>query len=87
MITSFLSPSISNTSKPLDNSVKSANSPSISPEDSFRYSIPAPENMPPKMRRRLLTEFEAIVFSHEFDHLEGVLFIDKARNIRKAGEE
>ena len=40
-----------------------------------------------KMRRRLLTEFEAIVFSHEFDHLEGVLFIDKARNIRKAGEE
>ena len=40
-----------------------------------------------KMRRRLLTEFEAIVFSHEFDHLEGVLFIDKASNIRKAGEE
>lgn len=40
-----------------------------------------------KTRRRLLTEFEAIVFSHEFDHLEGVLFIDKARNIRKAGEE
>ena len=35
----------------------------------------------------LLTEFEAIVFSHEFDHLEGVLFIDKASNIRKAGEE
>lgn len=40
-----------------------------------------------KTRKRLLTEFEAIVFSHEFDHLEGVLFIDKARNIRKAGEE
>ena len=40
-----------------------------------------------KERRRLLTEFEAIVFSHEFDHLEGVLFIDKASNIRKAGEE
>ena len=40
-----------------------------------------------KERRRLLTKFEAIVFSHEFDHLEGVLFIDKASNIRKAGEE
>ena len=40
-----------------------------------------------KTRKRLLTEFEAIVFSHEFDHLEGVLFIDKASNIRKAGEE
>lgn len=40
-----------------------------------------------KRKTRTLAGFEAIVFSHEFDHLEGVLFIDKAKNIRKAGEE
>lgn len=27
-------------------------------------------------------DFEAIVVSHEFDHLEGILYIDKATNIR-----
>lgn len=40
-----------------------------------------------KRKTRTLEGFEAIVFSHEFDHLEGVLFIDKAKNIRKVGEE
>jgi peptide deformylase len=29
----------------------------------------------------------ARVFQHEIDHLNGVLFIDKAENIRKEGAE
>ena len=28
--------------------------------------------------------FPAIIFQHEIDHLDGVLFIDKAKNIVKA---
>ncbi len=31
-----------------------------------------------------LQGFPAIVFQHEIDHLDGVLFIDRATNIRKA---
>lgn len=31
-----------------------------------------------------LTGFDAIVFSHENDHLDGILYIDKAENIRDA---
>ncbi len=36
-----------------------------------------------------LSGFEATVFCHEYDHLEGVLFIDKAKDIVKVdvGEE
>ena len=33
-----------------------------------------------------LKGFEARVFQHEFDHIEGVLFIDKAKEITKAPE-
>jgi peptide deformylase len=32
-----------------------------------------------------LKGFPAVVFQHEIDHLNGVLFIDKATNIKKAG--
>ncbi len=31
--------------------------------------------------------FDAIVMCHEFDHLEGVLYIDKAKNIHELTEE
>lgn len=33
------------------------------------------------------TDFEAIVASHEMDHLEGILCVDKATNIRDAAME
>lgn len=33
------------------------------------------------------TDFEAIVASHEMDHLEGILYVDKATNIRDAAME
>lgn len=33
-----------------------------------------------------LEEFDAVVTCHEFDHLEGILYIDKAQNIRNAVE-
>lgn len=32
-------------------------------------------------------DFDARVMCHEYDHLEGVLYIDKAENIRSAEEE
>lgn len=32
-------------------------------------------------------DFDAVVMCHEYDHLDGVLYIDKARDIREAGEE
>ena len=32
-------------------------------------------------------DFEAIVVSHETDHLEGVLYVDKASNIRSVEEQ
>lgn len=32
-------------------------------------------------------DFEAIVVSHETDHLEGILYVDKATNIREAVAE
>ncbi len=38
----------------------------------------------------IITEFEgydAIVFSHELDHLEGILYVDKATNLRELGNE
>ncbi len=34
-----------------------------------------------------LEEFDAVVTCHEFDHLEGILYIDKAQNIRSAAAE
>lgn len=34
-----------------------------------------------------LEEFDAVVTCHEFDHLEGILYIDKAENIRSAAAE
>jgi len=33
--------------------------------------------------RETLENLEAVVFQHEYDHLEGVLYIDKASEIRK----
>lgn len=33
------------------------------------------------------TDFEAIVVSHETDHLDGILYVDKATNVREAPEE
>ena len=33
------------------------------------------------------TDFEAVVVSHETDHLDGILYVDKATNVREAGEE
>lgn len=33
------------------------------------------------------TELKAVAICHEFDHLEGVLFIDKAKDLREAGED
>lgn len=33
------------------------------------------------------TELKAVAICHEFDHLEGVLFIDKATDLREAGED
>lgn len=30
---------------------------------------------------------EAVVMCHEFDHLEGILYIDKAEDVYRAGEE
>lgn len=32
-------------------------------------------------------DFEAIVVSHEMDHLEGILYVDKATNVRSAESE
>ncbi len=32
-------------------------------------------------------DFEARVMLHEFDHLEGILYTDKAQNVRDASEE
>lgn len=32
-------------------------------------------------------DFDARVMCHEYDHLEGILYIDKASNIRNAAEE
>ena len=31
--------------------------------------------------------FEAIVMCHEFDHLEGILYVDKATDVYRAGED
>ena len=31
--------------------------------------------------------FEAVVMCHEFDHLEGILYVDKATDVYRAGEE
>ncbi len=31
--------------------------------------------------------FDAIVMCHEYDHLDGILYIDKAKNIRNADED
>ena len=33
------------------------------------------------------TDFEAIVVSHETDHLDGILYVDKATNIRTVQDE
>jgi len=33
------------------------------------------------------TDLKAVAICHEFDHLEGVLFIDKATDLRKAGDD
>jgi len=33
------------------------------------------------------TDLKSVAICHEFDHLEGVLFIDKATDLRKAGED
>ena len=33
------------------------------------------------------SDFDARVMCHEYDHLEGILYIDKAVNIRRADEE
>jgi len=33
------------------------------------------------------TELKAVAICHEFDHLEGILFVDKASDLREAGEE
>ena len=32
------------------------------------------------------TDFYAVVASHEYDHLDGILFTDKAKNVRTAEE-
>ncbi|MEG0830414.1 MAG: peptide deformylase [Anaerovoracaceae bacterium] len=34
-----------------------------------------------KQQQKIFEDFEAVVACHEFDHLEGILFIDKAENI------
>jgi peptide deformylase len=34
-----------------------------------------------------LSEFLSAVAQHEIDHLDGILFIDKAKNIRKLSDE
>lgn len=34
-----------------------------------------------------LEEFDAVVFSHENDHLDGILYIDKAENLRDLPDE
>jgi peptide deformylase len=36
-----------------------------------------------KLQQRELTELEARVFLHEYDHLEGVLFVDRISPIRR----
>ncbi len=33
------------------------------------------------------TDFAAIVVSHEYDHLQGILYTDKAKNIRNADDK
>jgi len=35
--------------------------------------------------RKTVTGFEAIIFQHEVDHLNGILFIDKAADVQKLG--
>lgn len=40
-----------------------------------------------KMQDYKFEGFDAIVMCHEFDHLEGVLYIDKAENIHELTEE
>lgn len=36
---------------------------------------------------REFTDFGAIVVSHEMDHLDGILYIEKATNVREAGDQ
>ncbi|MCQ2546710.1 MAG: peptide deformylase [Clostridia bacterium] len=40
-----------------------------------------------KMQDYKFDGFDAIVMCHEFDHLEGVLYIDKAEDIHELGDE
>jgi peptide deformylase len=37
------------------------------------------------LQKKILTEFEAIVFQHEYDHLDGILYIDKLVSIKQFG--
>ena len=39
------------------------------------------------MQEYVLEGFPAIVMSHENDHLDGILYIDKARNVRPVTDE
>lgn len=36
---------------------------------------------------KALTDLEAVVFQHEYDHLNGIVFIDKATNIHMQGKD
>ena len=40
-----------------------------------------------KMQDYKFEGFDAIVMCHEFDHLEGILYIDKAEDVYEVGEE
>jgi len=35
--------------------------------------------------KRSVRDFEATIYQHEIDHINGILFIDKAKNIAKVG--
>ena len=44
----------------------------------IRYTDETGEN-----KDRIFKDFYADVIAHEYDHLEGILFIDKAKDIRE----
>lgn len=46
------------------------------PEIEIRYSLPSEKNLPPRDTTEIIIGFTAVIFQHECDHLDGILYID-----------
>lgn len=46
------------------------------PEIEIRYTLPSEKGLPPRDTTERITGFTAVIFQHECDHLDGILYID-----------